>query len=176
MKKLFLSLVFLTVTCVSFAQSSSSDGGVKISIGPEIGQPLGQANKVYNLVIGGSVKVEVPLSSSGLNVVFSAGYDDFKTYSYLSSFINDGKYIPLEAGLKYYINNSIAFVEGDLGASINNNDNYSAAKTAFVYAPGIGVSVLRNALDISAHYEGRVESGGTVSQLALRVAFKFGAK
>ena len=173
MKKILLSLALLTVTYISFAQSSSS---TLVSIGPEIGQPLGQANRVYNLVYGGSIKIEIPVSRSGLNVTLTAGYDVFKTYSYLSGYIENGQYIPVEIGLKNYIEHSVVFIEGDLGASFDNNDNYTGAKAAFIFAPAIGVSVAKNTLDISARYEGRVETGGTISQLALRVAVKFGGK
>jgi hypothetical protein len=172
MKKILLSLALLTVTYISFAQSSSTI----VSIGPEIGQPLGQANKVYNLVYGGSIKVEIPVSHSGLDLTVTAGYDVFKTYSYLSGYIDNGQYIPIELGLKNYIQHSVVFVEGDLGASFDNNDNYTGPKAAFIFAPAIGVSLAKNSLDISVRYEGRVETGGTISQLALRVAAKFGGK
>ena len=81
-------------------------------------------------------------------------------------------------GLKNYISGSPVFVELDLGASINANSNYSGSQVAFMYAPIIGVSIPsnKNAFDLGVRYEGRVETGGTISQLALRLAYKFSLK
>ena len=173
MKNILLSLFVLTTTySYSFAQTLS---GARVSIGPEIGIPLDQANKVYNLVEGASVKLETPISSSGLNFTLTAGYNVFNIYGYERSKMENGLYIPIEIGLKSYVQNSVGFVEGDLGLSFNNNNNFTGKKVAFVFAPNAGVSLANNTIDISIRYEVRAESGGiAISQAALRLAYKFG--
>jgi hypothetical protein len=174
MKKSLLLLLLITAAYVrSFAQSSM---GTKVSIGPEIGIPLGDANQIYNLTEGFSLKVEVPITSRGLFFTISAGYTIFNVNSAYSGYIENGQYIPIEIGVKSYFQDSPVFVEVAGGLSINNNDNYTADKVAFVYAPALGFSVARNTVDISVRYEGRSESGGTISQAALRVAYKFGGR
>jgi hypothetical protein len=90
-------------------------------------------------------------------------------------FINNATYVPLKAGLKYYTSSNF-YLEGEAGASINTNSNYSGSKTAFLYAPGIGVSLPTSgssAFDIGLRYESRLESGGSINQFALRLAYKF---
>ena len=52
--------------------------------------------------------------------------------------------------------------------------------TAFIYSPVIGFSAPtrkhKGTVDIGLRYEGRGESGATVSQFALRIAYRFGLK
>ena len=160
----------------SFAQTENS---LKISIGPEIGMPVGQANKLYNLTEGFSVKMETPLSSTDLNLTITAGYSNFRVYNYYSQFINNGTYVPIEVGLKKYLDaTSIVYFLANVGASFNINGNSTGPKTAPIFSPGIGISIpaAGNGIDLSGRYEGRVEKGGTVSQLALCVAYRFGYK
>jgi len=174
MKKILLLSVLLTAIYFhSFAQSAMT---TRVSIGPEIGIPLGDANQIYNLTEGFSLKVEVPITSQGLFFTVGAGYTIFNVNSNYSGYIQNGQYIPIEIGIKSYFRDSPVFVEIAGGLSINNNDNYTAEKVAFIYAPALGFSVANNTVDISVRYEGRSESGGTISQAALGVAYKFGGK
>jgi len=172
MKKILLSILLITAGFLfTYGQAPV---GPQISIGAEIGMPTGDANKVFNLVEGGSIKFELALQKN-LFFTLTAGYNVFKVYPYYSYYIQDGQYIPIEIGLKNYVQGSNVFVEGDAGVSLNNNSNFTGRRAAFIFAPAIGVSLVKNKIDISARFESRVESStASVTQLALRLAVKFG--
>lgn len=74
MKKFLFALVILGGTALSsFAQSSSSPADVaKFSIGFDGGVPVGAAKDFYSVVLGGSLKYEMPIASSTL-FTLSAG-------------------------------------------------------------------------------------------------------
>jgi len=170
MKKIVLAALILC-NVAAFAQRTP-----KGSIGFEAGLPVGQADQVYSSVLGGTFKAEFPSSGSkALNYTLTVGYQSFMVKNEYSRFINNATYVPVKGGLKYFTSNNF-YLEGEVGASINTNGNYSGSKTAFLYAPGIGVNLPiagGNAFDLGLRYESRVESGGSVSQFALRLAYKF---
>lgn len=173
MKKILLTLIIITsaaVTC--FAQTGSAP---KLSIGADFGIPTGTVSEVYSSVIGASAKLELPTVTPGLKFMFTAGYSDFMIKSAYSSVFTSASYAQVEAGARYYFIPMI-YVEGDFGVSINLNKNYSEQKIGLAYDPAIGINLPINtssAVDIGFRYDGRVESGGTISQVALRVAYKF---
>ena len=170
MKKILLAALLLC-NVVAFAQRSP-----KGSIGFEAGLPVGQADQVYSSVLGGTFKAEFPSSGSkALNYTLTVGYQSFMVKSEYKRFINNATYVPIKGGLKYYTSNNF-YLEGEIGASINTNSGYTASRTAFMYAPGIGVNLpltSGNAFDLGLRYESRVEDGGSLSQFALRLAYKF---
>jgi hypothetical protein len=175
MNKILLFVIgFVGMVSGAIAQTKSAD---QLSIGVEFGLPTGQANQVYGSVLGASVKLEIPVSASQLSFVVTGGFSDFLVkYSYIG-LLQNTLYIPIEVGGRCYFS-KIGYLEEDIGLSNNLNSNYTAAKTAFIYAPIIGFSAPTNKhkaiIDIGLRYESRVESGGTVSQVALRVAYRFG--
>jgi hypothetical protein len=188
-KKLLLSILLLAATFFyAFPQKitpAKKDTTVarkrnakspKLSLGIEVGPPIGQAQVIYSIVYGGSLKLEIPVDTSKFNFIVTAGYSTFSVKGLYSSYLNNVSYVPLEVGGRYYAS-SFIYLEGDLGASICVTSDYTGPKTAFIYAPGIGVVSRRNKqggrMDMGLRYEGRVEPGGTVSQLALRVAYRF---
>jgi hypothetical protein len=187
MNKLLLLVIFLTtVASGAFAQTNATPPAkpvypptvpsTQLSIGGEFGFPAGAASSVYGSVLGASVKLEVPVSKSAFNVIVSAGYSFFLTKFNYPGIYKSALYVPIEVGGKYYFS-KIGFVEGDLGLSENVNGNYPGEKTAFVYAPAIGFSAPTSkhkaAIDVSLRYEDRVGSGGAISQIALRLAYRF---
>jgi hypothetical protein len=159
------------------AQSKSS---TQLSIGAEFGVPVGQASEIYGKVLGASLKLEVPVSKSPFSIVITSGISTFLVKFDYTGILDNASYIPVEAGGKYYFS-KMGYVEADLGVSNNINSNYTAEKTAFMYSPVIGISAPTNkpnkhktTIDMGLRYEGRVENGGTVGQIALRVAYRFG--
>jgi hypothetical protein len=171
--KLFL-LTLLIMCGVAFTATAQNQNASKLSVGLDLGVPTGQANQIFDFVAGGSLKFETPVSNA-FNFTLTAGYSSFAVKSEYSGEIENGQYIPLEVGGKYYFNKMFYF-EGDVGVSINVNSNYDGTRPAFIYAPALGVTLPTqngNAFDLGLRYEGRAESGGTVSQVALRVAYRF---
>ena len=187
MNKFLLSILLLTtVASGAFAQTNATPPAkpvypptvpsTQLSIGGEFGFPTGTASSVYGTVFGASLKLEVPVSQSAFNIVAGVGYSFFLPKFEYTGTIKTALYVPVEVGGKYYFG-KITFVEGDLGLSENVNGNYSASRSAFIYAPAIGftapTSKHKAAVDVSLRYEGRVESGGTIGQIALRLAYRF---
>jgi hypothetical protein len=173
LKKLILTLILIASAAIAcFAQTGSAP---KLSIGADFGIPTGTVSQVYSSVIGASAKLELPTVTPGLKFMFTAGYSDFMIKSEYSSVFTSASYTQLEAGARYYFIPMI-YIEGDFGVSINLNKNYSEQKIGLAYDPAIGINLPINtssAVDIGFRYDGRVESGGTISQVALRVAYKF---
>lgn len=157
--------------------SVSSKYTPQLSIGGEFGVPTGDANQIYGKVIGASVKLELPVSASPFSFVITTGISSFLLKFNYAGVFNNATYAPLEAGGKYYFS-KIGYFEGDLGLSSNISGNYSTSKNAFIYSPVIGLSAPTNkhkaTVDMGIRYESRVENGGTVSQIALRMAYRFG--
>jgi len=183
-KFLLLIVAFSFIVSSGFAQTRSA---TQLSIGGELGFPVGQIASVYGTVLGASAKLEIPIFESRAFFTVTGGISDYLVKLDYVNPVNAGiktnipplTYIPFEIGGKYYFS-KIGYVEGDIGVSNNINSNYSAAKTAFIYSPVIGFSAPTNkhtaTVDIGLRYEGRVESGGAVSQFALRLAYRFKLK
>ena len=173
MKKIILSFILISAATIScFAQTGTTP---KLSIGADIGLPTGSVSEVYNSVIGASAKLELPTINSNLKFMLVGGYSDFLIKSEYTSIFTSASYAQVEAGARYYFIPMI-YLEGDFGVSFNLNKNYTEQKVGLAYDPTIGVNLpvsAKNAIDIGVRYDGRVESGGTISQVALRVAYKF---
>jgi hypothetical protein len=168
MKKILFIIALACTARATFAQTTASKEPGKFSIGVEAGLPVGDASDISNFAIGGSLKYELPVATSIL-VSLSAGYTDFLYKSDLKSLIGKSGegFIPVKAGVKYYFNQGL-YGEGQIGAVFSTE---SGGGTAFAYAPGIGYS-FKNGVDLGFRYEGWSKTG-TVSQLALRLAYRF---
>jgi hypothetical protein len=107
MKKLTLTLTLLSgifFSCFAQTTSSSTKQESKFSIGVDAGLPTGNASNVYDFAIGGSLKYDI-FAATDLFVTISAGYESFQVKSSLTALgakSSEG-FIPLKAGLKYYI-------------------------------------------------------------------------
>jgi hypothetical protein len=172
----------------SYAQTKSP---VQLSIGGEFGFPTGQTSSTFGSAIGASAKLELPDSALSFNFVITTGISDFLVkYYYTGPSVKVLFITPVEVGAKYYFS-KIGYIEGDLGVASDNytyqtvDANGTAAtkkvtNTAFIYSPVIGFSAPtkkhKGTVDIGLRYESRVESSATVSQLALRIAYRFGLK
>ena len=177
MKKFLLLLIILISTTIAMAQTKSDPWA---SFGPELGIPTGQAGTIYSIAAGGAFKIQMPVAESPFNFMIIAGYNSFvRKGTYTGVVLHDAAFVPVEAGGRLYFT-KIAYVEGDLGGSFNINAGYAGPKAAFVYSPVIGFSTPsknhNQSVDFGIKYEGRVEPGGTVGQLAVRVAFRVNMK
>jgi hypothetical protein len=168
MKKLVLLLFIISATATAcFSQNIQS-----FSMGGAFGFPTGQAKNVYDYSIGFAMKVELSTGVKPLRLVANLGYSDFVAKQ--GSQAVDANYLPIEVGAKLYLHQF--YIEGDAGASVNLNSNYSGGRVGLIYAPGIGYAVPAldfDEVDFSIRYEGRTDNGGTVSQVVLKVAYKF---
>jgi hypothetical protein len=164
------------ITTAAYVSCIAQNGSVpQLSIGLDAGLPTGTVSQVYGSVIGASTQLELHTNNSNLKFMLTAGYSDFRIKSEYTSIFESASYGQLEAGARYYFIPMI-YIEGDFGASFNFNKNYTEQKVGLAYDPVLGVNLplsSRSAIDAGVHYDGRVESGGTISQVALRVAYKF---
>ena len=177
--RIFLKLlVVILITGVFTARAQVKPTTPLVSLGPDIGVPVGQVSNVYGLVAGGSLKVQLPFTKSPFSVVLSAAYSSFMVKGDYTQYFRDAAFVPVEAGGRLYFTKMLYF-EGDLGASFNINSDYSGPRTAFIFSPVVGVSTPvkkhGDSLDFSFKYEGRGEPGRIVGQVALRVAYRFAA-
>jgi opacity protein-like surface antigen len=168
MKRLFLfSILLCGAFTTALAQSTP-----KIGVALETGLPVGDANDIYSVGLGGSAKVEIPVTEP-FAVTVTAGYMNLQVKDERKPVLGDQReFVPVKAGAKYYFGKTL-FGEGELGASIpiESGDN-----TAFAYAPGIGVTVpiaSKTALDVGVRYEGWAKDGGNIDQVGLRAVIKF---
>jgi len=185
MNKFLLFIVFLSG--IVFSTSAQTKSLPQLSIGGEFGFPVGKMSSVYGSVIGASVKYEAPIASSHFYLTLTGGITDYLVkITYLGN-ANPAFYVPVEAGGRYYFS-KLGYIEADFGISNNINGKkhpiyldgviVNAPKTAFIYSPVIGFSApvykKKTKIDIGFRYEGRVENGGTVGQIAARAAYRFG--
>ena len=177
MKKAFLSLsIFLIGSLSAFAQVTMSP---HVSIGGEYGLTTGNLSSTYGSVIGGSVKLEIPVSSPKFNLTATLGFTEYLVRLDYNGPLNlqHLQFLPVELGARYYFS-KIAYVEGDAGVSFNLQDNSAGSSSAFIYSPVIGFSAPttnhKGTIDLGLRYESRVQSAGNINQVALRLAYRFG--
>lgn len=168
-RSILLTIMLCGLMAFSFAQNSSSP---KFGVALETGLPVGDAEDVYSVGLGGSAKLEIPVTSP-FAVTLSAGYLNMQVKDDLQPVLGESReFIPIKAGAKYYFGRNF-FGEGELGASIPTE---SSDETAFAYAPGIGVTLPvadQTAIDIGLRYEGWTRDQGDIDQVGLRAVIKF---
>jgi hypothetical protein len=171
---LFVALL----SCSVFSSYAQTKYKPQLSIGGEFGLPVGEISNVYGTVLGASAKLELPVPSTPLNFVLTSGFSTFIVRLDYQGFADPVSYvIPVEVGGKYYFS-KIGYAEADFGISSSVSSNYTGPQKAFIYSPVIGVSAPTNkhkaTIDLGLRYEGRAENDRTVSQVALRLAYRFG--
>lgn len=140
------------------------------SLGAELGIPNAS---VYSIGVGVSGKFELPLSNR-VAITATAAYSAF---FYKSNLFNNSKtlasarFIPLKAGVKYYLNPGVYF-EGELGTAIETN-YLKQDLFAFSIGPGFIIPIKNKfGVDFGLRYE--KWSQHQVQQTAIRFAYRFG--
>lgn len=169
MKKLLL----LTAVAGLFAFSSvnAQTKAPKLSLGAEFAFPMGDFGDVFNFGYGGSLQYQHPVAES-LLITGSAGYTNFQSKEILGVKVNSGA-IPVKAGARYYFGENF-FAAAELGAAIGTE---KGDKTAFIYAPGIGVDFPvsdKGSIELGGRYEAWSADSNTRGFIGLRLAYNFG--
>ncbi|HEX8378505.1 MAG TPA: hypothetical protein VF602_11865 [Pedobacter sp.] len=171
MKKILLLAVFAVVAFSASAQTEGK-GRTRFSVGLEAGLPIGDAGDVYSSMLGGALKVEIPVASS-LFATVSGGYTNlsykkvFKDLGFESTGV-----IPLKGGVKYFFGKNF-YGAGELGAVIGTEKD---SETLLTIAPGVGISYPvsdKNDIDAGIRYESWSKNGGSINQIGFHVALKF---
>ena len=135
------------------------------SIGLEAGLPVGENGKVYSSIFGGSLQYEY-MPANDIGITLSGGY---LNYAFKSSYGGSSiGFVPLLAGFKYYFTQGV-FFHGQFGAAIGTSQGQG---TSFAYAPGFGFAITPQ-LDAELKYMGISNSGGTLGDVGLRIAYNF---
>jgi len=158
MKKLFL---LLTVAASSFAANAQNtpanannkyggeNGAAKKfiwSLGIEPSIPIGNFHEYSGFGLGGSLMGEY--KPGRLGITMNAGFIDYFGKSNESFDYPDFKYIPVLAGLKYYMSPN-AFLHAQAGPGFGTN----GLGTSFWYGGGVGFNLGKSA-DIELKYTG----------------------
>ncbi|MDB4919964.1 MAG: hypothetical protein JWQ54_1947 [Mucilaginibacter sp.] len=165
------SCLFVLLICWS-ALVKAQDEPLKkaISLGAELGIPNAS---VYSIGVGISGKAEFPVSSK-VAITATAAYSAFFYKSNLfnnSKTLTSARFIPLKAGVKYYLNPGVYF-EGELGTAIETN-YLKQDLFAFSLGPGFIIPIKgKYGIDFGLRYE--KWSNHQVQQTAIRFAHRFG--
>ena len=178
-----LSLAFAALALGASAQTTkttTTDNGVRLSIGAEAGIPVGDYNNAYNANVGGSLQADIPVASK-LFVTVNAGYNTFLGKTIGGVNVTNIQLIPAKAGLKYFAAPNF-YVQAEAGASfvVNKDDLKVGNSTVFTYAPQVGYLFAlggKNYIDAGVRFEANtpfVTNGSNLNFVGLRVAYAFG--
>lgn len=172
------ALAILIGSTNSIAQTSPVDDGdskaTRLGIGLSAGIPTTEG---YKFGLGGDVRLQQDFTSNVSGIV-SVGYNTFSVkphpaVTYPAGTDTDNlDFIPVKAGIKVFPVARFYF-SGEVGAAFGTRDG---SKTAFIYAPGIGVGT-NTGIDVGLRYEGMSGNSPLVwknpGQVALRLAYGF---
>ena len=154
-----VAVVALFFTTNVNAQSGDSKA-TRLGVGLNLGIPTTEG---ASFVVGGDLRLQKDFSSN-ISGLLSAGYNHWTLKNDAGSF----GMIPVKAGAKIFFAES-AYFSGELGAGFSTEDG---GGTSFLWAPGVGYG-FDNGLDLGLRYEGAHKDGGSIGQVALRVAYGF---
>lgn len=147
------------------AQSDDSKA-LRLGIGLSGGLPVGKVtSEVNSFVLGGDVRLQKDFTSN-ISGVLSAGYNEWFVKDQYGG--GSSGMVPVKAGAKIFFAEH-AYFSGELGAGFG---TAKGAKTAFLWAPGIGYG-WDNGLDLGLRYEGAEYKNASAGQVALRIAYGF---
>ncbi len=173
--KIVVSLVVLSVFVCT---QTMAQGRPSLSVGAELGIPVGDLDKTQKIGVGGSLKAAFPIFEGGA-FTLSGGYIAFSGDENTTSNGTIIKrpalnFIPIKAGLRYMLTPAGFYMEPQLGyTSINTKSENTSATGGFTYAYNIGY-MLNRQIDISTRYEGVSRKNSNLNHIGFRLAYNFG--
>jgi len=155
------TVLFLSVITLSNAQTKTEP--FRLGLGLNLG---GATTDGYNVTLGGDLKLQKDITKV-ISASLATGYTNFFPNKN-NGFTQNYGFVPLKAGIKYFPVSGVYF-GGELGAAFGVEKN---SGTSFLYAPAVGITFNKN-YDFSARYEALNQNGGTLSHIALRLAYAF---
>ena len=198
MKKTLFSIALVLGLIGSASKSEAHDG--RLSIGAELGIPMGDFADFNGIGIGGTIRYEAPVGDN-LGITGTAGYLSFSGKDFTVAgftFKGESTYlIPVQAGAKYYFDQQQEGLYGHVMVGVHMYKTTEATvdpvtfaittkdkmKAALSYAPEIGYHMEN--IDIGLRYQIYSISaddglGGTktksYSYLGLRLAYVLGGR
>ena len=177
MRKSFLiSAIFTSLLIISFTTAKAQKESKQFSVGfgLEGGMPVGDAKNAYDF--DGGITLRFSYHVGPGFATLTSGAVGFYPKSNLGDNTKATLQIPIKAGYKYVFHKPF-FVMGELGYSsfkVYSGDNGSLVTShvsGFTYAPTVGVNF--KAFEAGIKYEATSVSGGTFSNINLRLGFNF---
>ncbi|MES1217207.1 MAG: outer membrane beta-barrel protein [Bacteroidota bacterium] len=175
-----LNFAAVTIFCIlaagcMTAKAQKESKKFSVGFGFEAGLPLGNAKDAYHFTTGGNIRFSYHVGPGF--VTLTTGATAWLPKSDAGDDTKASLVIPVKAGYKYIVHKPF-FVMGELGYSSfkvyykdGNGDLANSTSGGFTYAPAVGLNF--DAFEIAIKYEATSLSGGTVSNLALRLGFNF---
>ena len=174
MNRILSIILFFCIAHTAVGQNHPMPVRPKASIGGEIAIPTGIFADLFSIGIGGSGKLEVPITAA-FYATATAGFTSFYTRnSRLGGSINDNNrsYVPLKLGGKYYLSEFV-YGEAEAGVSVGIQED---SRNSFAWGPGFGIAYPINdksAVDVGVRYEKWSRHGTNLNQVGLRIAYQF---
>ncbi len=158
MKKTFLLLASFFIGAASFAQS-------ELSLGAEVGLPMGTFGQGYSVGFGASAKYGYGITDNSA-ITLSAGYMSF---SFKSPASGSSGLIPVKAGYRYGFEGGF-YVEPQLGVTMISTSGGGGSTSGFTYAANVGYMMSK--VDLGIRYETVSAQGASWGFVGARVAYK----
>lgn len=163
-KLLFVALIMLA------SQNCFAQLRPWVSLGGEVGIPMGQLNNTQSLGLGGSAKFGLAVAHD-MDITLSAGIinfsgDKMNSFAYVSK-----NFIPVKAGVRYRLTPTGIYIEPQLGYT-RINPTIGKTSGGFTYAAAAGL--LLRSWDVSARYEGVSKNDNTLPFAGVRIAYVLG--
>lgn len=177
-----LAAAALTLSSGSLsAQSKSTENKGYISIGPELGLPVGKLNDRYSWSLGVSAQADVPITEQILYFIANAGYSNFYTKNDAPTGVKDLQLMPVKVGLKIFPAENL-YVQAGAGASFLLNKTKASydKSVVFTYSPQVGYQFKvsnTDVIDAGINFQGnsKFSTGGSSNNLfAIRLSYGFG--
>jgi hypothetical protein len=136
-KKIILSIAIFCAFIYTQAQDAAKSSKLKWSLGVEPSVPVGNFHNFSGFGLGGSLQAEIKPSRIGITL--NGSFIDYFGKTNKGVEYPDFKYIPVLAGLKYYMSGK-SFLHGEAGPGFGTN----GLGTNFWYGAGIGFNMGRS--------------------------------
>lgn len=157
-----VAALFLTSQANAQTDPKGDSKDLRLGVGLSVGIPT---EDIYSVAVGGDLRLQKDFASN-VSGLLSAGYTSFSVKDDFGG--GSTGFIPLKVGVKVFPIERF-YISGELGAAFGTDEGQ---KTAFVYAPGIGLG-FNNGLDLGLRYEGFSQNSVNLGQVALRLAYGF---
>ncbi len=176
MKKFIFLIAFCFLVLGFFSAKAQKDSRkFSAGFGLEAGAPIGDANTAYHFTGGITIRFSYHVGPGF--VTLTSGAVAYVPKSFQGKSTKASLQIPVKAGYKYIFHKPF-FVMGEVGYSSfkvyydgGNGNIASTSSGGFTYAPTVGVTF--NAFEAGIKYEATSVSGGTFSNVSLRLGFNF---
>jgi len=153
--------LFFATSAKAQTEPRGDSKDTRLGVGLSLGLPTTDG---FNFAVGGDLRLQKDFYSN-VSGILSLGYTNFSTEGENTGSVG---FIPLKAGIKVFPLERF-YISGEVGAGFGTD---SGQKTAFVWAPGIGLG-FNNGLDLGLRYEEFRTNGFGLGQVALRIAYGF---